>query len=90
MELFKYYSLDETFENRDKVIDKLEKLEEKDKIYFEIREEDDILIIEDLELNDYEIKKLVEFLHENNVIKSNIEEDDDNGYIDDDFLPDDY
>lgn len=91
MELFKYYSLDEAYVNREIIIDRLKELESLSKIKFEI-EDNDILVIEDLDLEDSEIEELIEFFEDNDAFPYlERDDDDDDGYIDDDFLDyDDY
>lgn len=86
MDLFKYYSLDEAYTNRNDIIDKLNQLESLSKINFEI-EDNDILFIEDLELDEFEIEELLNFFDKNDVFPYlEREDDDDIGYIDNDFL----
>lgn len=93
MTLLKYYSLDEAYGNRDIIIDRLEELEMNGKINFELEEEEEILMIEDLELNDIELKEILSFFDDNYVVPYLEREgdEDDDSYIDDDFLDyDDY
>lgn len=85
MDLFKYYSLDEAYTNRNDIIDKLNQLESLSKINFEI-EDNDILFIEDLELDEFEIEELLNFFDKNDVFPYLERDDDDIGYIDNDFL----
>lgn len=86
MNLFKYYSLDEAYTNRNDIIDKLNQLESLSKIKFEI-EDNDILFIEDLELDEFEIEELLNFFDKNDVFPYlERDDDDDIGYIDNDFL----
>lgn len=91
MKLFKYYSLDEAYGSRDIIIERLEELESRIKIKFEI-EDNEILIIEDIELEDIEVEELLSFFEDNDVYPYlEREDDEDGGYIDDDFLDyDDY
>ena len=91
MELFKYYSLDEAYGNRDIIIERLEELESKIKIKFEM-ENSDVLMIEDIDLEDHEVEELLQFFEDNDVVPYlEREDEDEDGYIDDDFLDyDDY
>lgn len=91
MELFKYYSLDEAYGNRDIIIERLEELESKSKIEFEM-ENSDVLMIEDIDLEDHEVEELLQFFEDNDVVPYlEREDEDEDGYIDDDFLDyDDY
>jgi hypothetical protein len=78
------YSLDECID-RERVIGRLELLKLAGKLYYDIDE--DILEIEDLDLSDDELDKLLKLLDANDVIVYNEREDD----IDkDDYLNDDY
>lgn len=92
MELLKYYSLDEAYDNREIIIERLEQLESKAKINFEIIQNSDVLIIEDIDLEEHEIEELIQLFEDSDVVPYlEGEEDDEDGYIDDDFLDyDDY
>jgi hypothetical protein len=85
--LAKYYSLDEC-QNRDSVYDHLEALEEEGKIYFESIDED-IIRIDDCTLTPKEVKDLVKYLDENDVIEYLDYEDESDDFEDeeDDFDP---
>lgn len=93
MKLFKYYSLYEAYGNVDVIIDRLEQLQDKSKIEFEL-ENSDILLIRDLDLDDDEIEELIEFFDDYDVVpylERDEDDEDDDGYIDDEFLDyDDY
>ena len=76
------YSLDECID-RERVVGRLELLKLAGKLYYDI--EDDILEIEDLDLSDDELDKLLKLLDKNDVIEYNEREDD----VDkDDYLED--
>lgn len=93
MKLFKYYSLYEAYGKIDFIIERLEQLQDKGKIEFEL-ENSDILIIRDLDLDDDEIEELVDFFDDNDVfpyLERDEDDEDDDSYIDDEFLDyDDY
>jgi hypothetical protein len=93
MKLFKYYSLYEAYGNMDSILERLEQLQENNKIEFEL-ENSDILMIKDIDLDDDEIEELVEFFDDNDVVpylEREEDDEDDGGYIDDEFLDyDDY
>ena len=93
MKLFKYYSLYESYGNMDIIIERLEQLQDKSKIEFEL-ENSDILLIRDIDLDDDEVEELIEFFEYNDVVpylEREDEDEDEDGYIDDDFLDyDDY
>jgi|SaaInlV_165m_DNA_1040744.scaffolds.fasta_scaffold00683_13 hypothetical protein len=78
------YSLDECID-RERVVGRLELLKLAGKLYYDI--EYDILEIEDLDLSDDELDKLLKLLDKNDVIEYTEREND----IDkDDFLNEDY
>lgn len=93
MKLFKYYSLYEAYGNVDVIIDRLEQLQDKSKIEFEL-ENSDILLIRDIDLDDDEIEELIELFDDYDVVpylERYEDDEDDDGYIDDEFLDyDDY
>jgi hypothetical protein len=66
MELFKYYDLSEC-SNTDEVLDHLDSLQEQGKIWYE--SDMDSLTIDDIDLDDSEIKSLTTFLENNDVLK---------------------
>lgn len=78
--LSKYYSLDECYQ-KTKVFDYLEDLQNEELIVFEIIDSE-IIKIKDIGLSDKQIKDLVDFLHDNDVIDYDYDEFDDD---DDDF-----
>jgi hypothetical protein len=93
--LSKYYSLDEC-SNRDKVFEHLENLKEEDKIIF-TELEIDVIRLKDVGLTLKEVKDLIKFLEENDVIEyddfeprygddydDDEEEDEDDDYNEDD------
>ena len=88
MKSSKYYSLDECLDES-KIIEKLDKLVNNDKIEYEFI--DGLIKIKDLSLNLKEIKELNTFLSNNDVIEDkdyeddNEDEDDEDDYIDDDY-----
>jgi len=78
------YSLDECID-RERVVGRLELLKLAGKLYYDI--EDDILEIEDLDLSDDELDKLLKLLEKNDVIEYNEREND----VDkDDYFDEDY
>jgi hypothetical protein len=78
------YSLDECID-RERVVGRLELLKLAGKLYYDI--EDDILEIEDLDLSDDELDKLLKLLDKNDVIEYNEREND----VDkDDYFDEDY
>ena len=81
------YSLDECID-RERVVGRLELLNMAGKIYYDI--EDDILEIEDLDLSDDELSKLLKLLDDNDVIVYDEREDDDDSSFDGDFYDGDY
>ena len=80
----KLYSLDECID-RERVIGRLELLKIAGKLYYDI--EDDILDIEDLDMSDDELAKLIKLLDTNDVIEYTEREDDGNK---DDYYGEDY
>ena len=82
-ELYKYYSLNECMDT-EKVFKHLEPLNESGKIYFE--ESDETLMLEDIELSDNEIKKIINLFESNDVLRDidreEIENEDDDEYPD--------
>ena len=90
--LSKYYSLDECYQ-KNKVFDYLENLQNGELIVFEIIDTD-IVKIKDIGLSEKQIKELVSFLDDNDVIDyTDYEEygddDEDLGFDDDDYRPND-
>jgi len=90
--LSKYYSLDECYQ-KNKVFDYLENLQNEELIVFEIIDAD-IVKIKDIGLGEKQIKELVSFLDDNDVIDyTDYEEygddDEDLGFDDDDYRPND-
>lgn len=92
MELFEYYTLDEVYEYRSLVMNKLNILKENNKINYKI-EDIDILFIEDLGMDEIEIDDLINFFDQYDVFEYSerkISElgshKDDGYYIDDDFI----
>jgi hypothetical protein len=77
----KYYSLDEC-PDREMVSDYLESLEEEGKIYFESVDEDVIKII-DVSLTPREMKELLKYLDDNDILEVFDYEDDSDDYEDD-------
>jgi hypothetical protein len=80
----KYYSMDEC-PDREKVSDYLEYLEEEGKIYFESVDEDVIKII-DVSLTNKEMKELLKYLDDNDIIEV-CDFDDSDDFEDDDYDP---
>ena len=78
----KYYSLDEC-PDREKVSDYLESLEEEGKIYFESVDEDVIKII-DISLTPKEMKELLKYLDDNDILEVYDIEDDSDDFDDED------
>jgi hypothetical protein len=88
MNIFKYYSLDEV-KNKEKVLNKLDTLEEEGKIEFFL--DGDIIEIDDIDLDIVETKNLIKLLDDNDVFPYLDREDEDSGsYFDEDFFEDDY
>ena len=84
MNINRFYSLDETTD-KDKVLDKLDKLEENGKISF-ILEDNNIIDIEDLDLDIPETKNLISFFEKYDVLEYTDREDDSNdSYFDPSF-----
>ena len=83
--LNKYYSLDECYD-RDKIFDHLEELQNEELIVFEILDSD-MIKIKDIGLSDKQIKELVTFLDESDVIEypdyEEYDEDEDDDYDED-------
>lgn len=77
----KFYSLDEC-PDREKVSDYLESLEEEGKIYFESVDEDVVKII-DVSLTLKEMKELLKYLDDNDILEVFDYEDDSDDYEDD-------
>lgn len=65
LELDECYILDDAYTNKQNLISKLDKLVKQNKIIYNL--EDDLLYIEDLELDQTEIEKLLEFFEENSI-----------------------
>jgi hypothetical protein len=88
--LSKYYSLDECYK-KDSVFDHLEDLQNEELIFFEIVDTD-IIKLKDLSLSEKQIKDLLIFFDDNDVIEySDYDEDEDEDFDDDDYSPsDDY
>lgn len=76
------YSLDECID-RERVIGRLEMLKIAGKIYYDI--EDDILDIEDLDLSEDELDKLLKLLDKNDVIEYNERENEDKDRFNGDY-----
>lgn len=91
MELKKYYTIEEAYANKEEILRKLDSLKEKNKIHFYLN--DDIIYIEDIELMNYEIKDLLNFFDDMDVLPYDDEIDnelfDEDGYIDEDFIDED-
>ena len=90
--LSKYYSLDECYQ-KDKVFDHLEDLQNEELIVFEIIDTD-IVKIKDIGLGEKQIKELVSFLDDNDVIdypdyEEYDDDDEDLGFDDEDYRPND-
>lgn len=87
MNIFKYYSLDET-KDKDKVLDRLDVLEEEGKI--ELILEGDIIEIDDIDLDIVETKNLIKFFDDNDVFPylEREEDDSDEDLFDEDFYDD--
>ena len=83
--LSKYYSLDECYQ-KNIVFDYLENLQNEELIFFEIIDSE-IIKLKDLALSEKQIKDLVVFFDDNDVIECS-DYDDDEG--EDDFDDDDY
>lgn len=81
--LSKYYSLDECY-SKDSVFDYLEDLQNEELIVFEIVDKE-IIKIKDIGLSEKQIKELVNFLDDNDVIDYSDFEDDDDDFDDDEF-----
>lgn len=81
MELCKYYSLYDVYDNKKFIIRKLKKLKSEGKINFEIEDCDEILKIQDLDLDELELEQLIQFFEDNDVVPYLEREDDE----DDDF-----
>ena len=81
------YSLDECID-RERVLGRLELLKLAGKLYYDI--EDDILEIEDLDLSEDELDKLLKLLDANDVIVYNERSEDDDSEFDGDFYDGDY
>jgi len=81
------YSLDECID-RERVVGRLELLKLAGKLYYDI--EDDILEIEDLDLSEDELDKLLKLLDANDVIVYNERSDDEDLGFDGDFYDGDY
>jgi hypothetical protein len=90
--LSKYYSLDECY-NRDVVLDYLDNLQDMDMIIYQIVESD-LFRLKDVGLSEKQIKELINFFDENDVIDSEYydvydEDDSDEGDSEDgDYLED--
>ena len=84
--LSKYYSLDECYQ-KDKVFDHLENLQNEELIVFEIIDSD-IVKIKDIGLSEKQIKELVSFLDDMDVIDYPDYDDDDGDGDDDDGFND--
>lgn len=84
LELDECYILDDTYTNKQDLTSKLDKLVKQNKIIYNL--EDDLLYIEDLELDQTEIEKLLDFFEENSISPywEDLDYDDDN-LEDDDF-----
>ena len=98
MELFEYYNLDEVID-RKLVLSKLKSLKNEGKIEYDLN--GDILKIEDIDLDETEIDKLIKLLEENDVFEDLEQGEDDwddhpsrpnhhEGWADDYFDNDDY
>lgn len=88
--LSKFYSLDECY-SKDKVFDHLENLQNDEMILFEIIDQE-VIKIRDIGLSEKDIKDLVIFFEENDVIEySDLDEDDEDedSFFDDDYYPND-
>lgn len=88
MNIFKYYSLDES-KDKEKVLDKLDVLEEEGKIEY-VLENNDIIEIDDIDLDIIETKNLLKFFDTNDVFPYLEREDDDDSddLFDEDFYDD--
>ena len=84
--LSKYYSLDECYQ-KDIVFDHLEDLQNEELIFFEIVDSE-IIKLKDLALSEKQIKDLVVFFDDNDVIECSDYDDSDEG--EDDYDDDDY
>jgi hypothetical protein len=83
--LAKYYSLDEC-SDREAVSDYLEALEEEGKIYFTSLDED-IIKIDDICLTPKEMKAIIKYFDDNDVIEYTDFDEEDEEDDDDDFDP---
>lgn len=88
--LNKYYSLDECY-NKETIFDHLEELQTEELIVFEILDRE-IIKIKDIGLSEKQIKDLINFFDDNDVIEypdyDEYDEDEDEDY-DDDYRPND-
>jgi hypothetical protein len=91
--LSKFYSLDECY-NKDVVFDYLENLQNEEIIVFEILD-NDVIKIKDIGLSDKQLKEIVNFFDNNDVIDyvdydgDDDSDDDDDDYYDDNYYPND-
>jgi len=89
MKLHKYYSIDEC-NNEELLVERLESLQEDDKIEFELIDKW-TLKIKDIDLTTNEEKKLVELFEELGLYETTVEdEDEDESYEEYDDFEDDY
>ena len=89
--LSKYYSLDECYQ-KDKVFDHLEDLQNEELIFFEMLDSD-VIKIKDIGLSEKQIKELVTFFDNVDVIEypdyEDYSEGEDSDDFDDDYTPND-
>jgi hypothetical protein len=88
MKLHKYYSIDEC-NNEELLVERLESLQEDDKIEFELIDKW-TLKIKDIDLTTNEEKKLVELFEELGLYDTTVDDDDDDSYEEYDEFEDDY
>jgi hypothetical protein len=88
MKLHKYYSIDEC-NNEELLVERLESLQEDDKIEFELIDKW-TLKINDIDLTTNEEKKLVELFEELGLYDTTVDDDDDDSYEEYDEFEDDY
>ena len=91
MKLHHYYSLYDTYE-KDLIINRLDVLQDEGKIIFSVEEDSDVLTIEDIELTEHEIEKLLDLFDKYDVYPYLERDDEDDEEFDDfiDYDEDDY
>ena len=91
MKLHHYYSLYDTYK-KDLIINRLDVLQDEGKIIFSVEEDSDVLTIEDIELTEHEIEKLLDLFDKYEVYPYLERDDEDDEEFDDfiDYDEDDY